>query len=138
MERQSKSISTGNILRSNQGFTIIEALASTVILALTVVGVINLFPVSSALNARAERRNEAMILTEDKIEEFRSLGFLCVKDTILGGFTTGADTFSHIIRNWTLTLNGTLIEVDITCSWPSPGGIGTTSRERIMTWMCND
>jgi type II secretory pathway pseudopilin PulG len=124
--------------RSSQGFTIIEALASAVILALTVLGVINLFPVSSAMNARAERRNEAMLLTEDRIEEFRFLGFLCVEDTIIAGFTTGADTFGQIIRNWNLTLNGTLIEVDISCAWPTPGGIGTISRERVMTLMSND
>lgn len=107
-----------------KGFSIIEAIASCVILAIVVVALINFFPVSSTMNAKADRLSEATLNAEDKIEEFRALGFQALEDTISAGYTTGTDTMGHIIREWNLTLLENIIEVDINCKWRTPGAPG--------------
>ena len=118
------------------GFSIIEVIVSCVILGIAVLGFMNFFPTSSTMNARADRRNEAGVLAEDKIEELRAIGFGVLKDSIAAGDTTETNTIGHIIRTWTIRDSSSLIIADVNCIWRTPGAPGH-SNLRIMTQIAN-
>ncbi len=117
----------------NKGFSIIEAILSCVILGVITVALINFFPISSAMSARANRIAEASILAENLIEYFRSTPF----DTLKAFISVGNDSGSHttggvsggwcFTREWILTDNGNLIQVEVNCYWPNPGGLGNSN-----------
>ncbi|MCK4307511.1 hypothetical protein KAW50_04715 [candidate division WOR-3 bacterium] len=117
----------------NKGFSIVEAIVSVFILGIMVVALINFFPVSSAINARADRLAEAAILSEDFIEFFRSVPFDTLKDFIATGNDSGTHILGgvlggwHFTRTWVLTDNGNIIQVEIRCSWPNPRKLGTSN-----------
>lgn len=128
----------------SKGFTLIEVIVSTVILSLVIVAFINLFPVSSAINARANRMSQAAILAEELIELFRASPFDTLKDFIAAGNDTGthqidADGITggwQYTRSWALIDSGNIIYADISLSWPTPRGFGTSST-RIVTQISN-
>lgn len=117
----------------NRGFSIIEALVSVFILGIMVVALINFFPISSAINARADRLTEAAILSEDLIEFYRSVPFDTLKASIAAGNDSGTQILGgvpggwHFTRTWVLTDNGNIIQVEIRCSWPNPRKLGTSN-----------
>lgn len=116
-----------------KGFSIVEALVTCVILGVIVLAVIRLFPTSAVVNARADRVSEAAVVAEDKIEEFRSMGFDALKNIILTGYNTGTDTIGYIIRDWALTDSvEDVVRADVICSWRVPGGLGSSST-RVIT-----
>jgi len=116
-----------------KGFSIIEAIVSCVILGIIVLAVIRLFPTSAVVNARADRMSEAAVVAEDKIEQFRCMGFDELKNLITTGYNTGTDTVGHITRSWTLTDSiENVVQVDVICSWRVPGSPGYSSA-RVMT-----
>ncbi len=122
----------------NKGFSIIEAIVSVFILGIVVIALINFFPASSAMNARADRLAEATVLAEDLIEYFRCAPF----DTLKAFITTGNDSGGHttggvpggwyFTRSWVLIDSGDVIQVDVSCSWPTPRGMGK-SNIRVVT-----
>ncbi|MDI6840570.1 MAG: type II secretion system protein [bacterium] len=117
----------------NKGFSIIEAIVTCVILGVIVLAVIRLFPTSAVVNARADRMSEATVVAEDKIEQFRSMGFDELKNLIITGYNTGTDTIGYITRSWALTDSiENVVRVDVTCSWRVPGSTGYSST-RVIT-----
>lgn len=110
---------TGNW--SNKGFTLISAIVACLILTIGVLAVINLFPSSATINAKADRLNEASILAEDRIESFRSMGYDSLQ-TLMGlGIVNGADTTGKFIRTWSFTQVNNTIQISVQCEWAPPG-----------------
>lgn len=110
-----------------KGFSLISEMVACVILAIGVLAIINLFPIQSTVNARADRMEEAAVLCEDKIEEFRSIGFDALKDTITAGYNTGSETFGLITRNWTLIDSGNFIQIIVESTYPVPRSISNNT-----------
>lgn len=106
---------------NNKGFTLIEVIVATLILAIGVLAMVRLFPTASMVNARAERVNEATLLAEDLTERFRCAGYDTLKSLIDRGSTTGSYTIESITVNWQLTQIGSLIQTNVICRWPLPG-----------------
>ena len=75
---------------NNRGFTLIEVLVSTLLLAIGVLAMVRLFPTASIVNARADRISQATILAEDKIEQIRSMGYDSLKNLISAGADVNA------------------------------------------------
>ncbi|MDD2890215.1 MAG: prepilin-type N-terminal cleavage/methylation domain-containing protein [bacterium] len=107
----------------NKGFTLIEVLVSTLILAIGVFAMVRLFPTASMVNARADRISQATILAEDKIEQIRSMGYDSLQTLISAGQDKGTYKVETITLNWNLSTVDNLIQVKIVCSWPPPGRI---------------
>jgi len=114
-----------------KGFTIIEALVSCIILGIGVIALVRLFPTSVVINTRADRLSSAILIAEDKIEQFRATPFDTLENLISTGYNTGTDSIGHIIREWTLTSMENVIQVDINCSWRTPGSPGYSTTRLI-------
>lgn len=129
---------------SNKGFSIIEAIATCVILGIVVVALINFFPTSALLNARADRQVKATLLAEELIESFRVISFDSLKILIATGNDSGCCLINpdalpggwQYRRNWSLVDSNDVIQVEVRCSWPTPGGSGM-SDVRVVTLISN-
>jgi prepilin-type N-terminal cleavage/methylation domain-containing protein len=108
---------------NNKGFTLIEVIISTLILAVGVLAMVRLFPTASIVNARADRVSQATILAEDKIEQIRSMGYDSLQSLITAGQDSGSYKIETITLNWSLTTVGNLIQANIVCHWPPPGRV---------------
>lgn len=108
---------------NKKGFTLIEVIVSTLILAIGVLAMVRLFPTASVINARADRVNEATLLAEDLTERFRCAGYDTLKSLIDAGTTSGNYKIESITVNWQLTEIGAVIQSNIRCEWPLPGRV---------------
>lgn len=106
---------------NNKGFTLIEVIISTLILAIGVLAMVKLFPTASVVNARADRVNEATVLAEGLTETFRCAGYDTLKSIIDGGTSSGSYKIESITVSWQLTEIGTIIQTNVMCQWPLPG-----------------
>lgn len=125
---------------NNKGFSIVEAVAACIILAILVLGVINLFPTSAVINERANREAKAILLAEELVETFRATPFDTLKEFIAIGNDTGSQVIDadglpggwQFTRKWALIDSGNIIQVDVSCYYPKHRSLGT-SRTRIVT-----
>lgn len=108
---------------NKKGFTLIEVIISTLILAIGVLAMVRLFPTASMINARADRVSQATIIAEDMIEQFRSMGYDSLQNLISSGQNTGTYKAETITLDWTLTTVGNLIQANVVCHWPPPGRV---------------
>ena len=114
----------------NNGFTLISVLVTSLILAVGLLALVRIFSASPLINAVTDRISQSTNYAQDKIEEFRALGYDSLKIAMTAGDTTGIDTIGHIIREYNLFFDALdLIRVEVTCSWqPLPVGGGKEVR----------
>ncbi len=102
------------ILMDTRGVTLIGVLVSALILSVGILALVRIFSATPRINASTERISRSTNLAQDKIEEFRALGYDSLESLINASATTGVDTSGFIIREYGLafdTLNTIRIEI---------------------------
>ncbi|MEA3431141.1 MAG: prepilin-type N-terminal cleavage/methylation domain-containing protein [candidate division WOR-3 bacterium] len=125
------------LLIDNNGFTLISVLVTSLILAVGLLALVRIFSASPLINAVTDRISQSTSYAQDKIEEFRALGYDSLETMINAGDTTGIDTIGHIIRKYHLTFDTVdvdLIQMEVECSW-QPLSIGGGKKVRFVTLM---
>jgi hypothetical protein len=117
------------ILIDSKGVSLISVLVASLILAVGILGLVRIFSASPSINAVTDRISLSTNYAQDKIEEFRALGYDSLELAINAGETTGVDTIGHIIRGYYVVFDTTLdslnniIQIGVICSWqPLPAG----------------
>ncbi|HYR82798.1 MAG TPA: prepilin-type N-terminal cleavage/methylation domain-containing protein [Terriglobia bacterium] len=82
-----------------RGFTLLETLMTTAILAVGLVGVAALFSYSARANLNTRQRTTATILLYDKMEQFKSTP---LDDSLWAG-AGGSDEVPPYVRLWQIT-----------------------------------
>lgn len=111
-------------LKDEKGVTLINALVAALILFLGLLAVGGLFLTAVISTYAAQRMVIANTVAEDKMEEFRTLGYDSLQTLITVGETSGSDTVQGVIRQWNLTLlpNGVIqVQVTVTYRGARPG-----------------
>lgn len=118
------------IIFSCDGFSLVTVLVTAFVLAVGIIALLRIFSINPFVTASTDRISRATNYAQYKIEEFRSIGYDPLIDSINAGYTTGIDTIGNIIRRYDLyidTLN--TIRIDVRCYWqPLPAGGGDTVR----------
>lgn len=73
-------------MRKKQGFTLLEIVIALAILAIGLVGILSLFPVGFEASRRASMLTEATIHAQQKMEEFKRIGYDGLFDTSYAPF----------------------------------------------------
>jgi len=121
----------------NNGFTLISVLVTALILSVGLLALVRIFSASPLINVVTDRISQSTNYAQDKIEEFRALGYDSLEVMINAGDTTGTDTIGHIIRKYHLafdTVDVDLIQMEVECSW-QPLSIGGGKKVRFVTLM---
>jgi len=79
------------VVQDEQGFTLIEVLVAFVILAVSLVAMMDSFAMANRGNADVYRYNTAVSLAQSKMEEIRNNSFIHVADVTLADFTEESD-----------------------------------------------
>lgn len=111
-------------LKDEGGITLINALVASLILFLGLLAVGGLFLAAIISTYTAQRMVIANTLAEDKMEEFRTLGYDSLRTLIAADQTTGEDTVQGVIRRWTLSLlpDGVIqVRISVTYRGARPG-----------------
>lgn len=118
------------LLTENRGFTLVSVLVSSLILAVGILALVRIFSASPIVNAVTDRISRSTNYAQDKIEEFRALGYDSLEVAINANDTTGIDTIGHIMREYRLTFDTlNTIRVEVRCFWqPLPAGGGREVR----------
>lgn len=102
-----------------EGFTLIELLLALVILSIGLMALAEMQLVAIKGNSFAQKSTQAIVLTQDKLEDLRRMGYASVvaasttSQTLSGGFT----------RTWTKdTSTSGVVSVAVTCSWNDETG----------------
>ncbi len=125
------------LLTDNRGFTLISVLVASLILSVGLLALVRIFSASPLINAVTDRISQSTNYAQDKIEEFRALGYDSLEALITAGVTTDIDTIGHIIREYSLsfdTVDVDLIQMEVECSW-QPLSIGGGKKVRFVTLM---
>lgn len=104
---------------NRKGFTLLELLIALVILSIGLLSLSEMQIIAIRENSFAQKLTEAIVLTQDKLEDLRRMGYTQVvaasttPETLSGGFT----------RTWTKdTLIPGTVRVTVTCSWNDATG----------------
>jgi len=123
------------LLTDNRGFTLISVLVASLILSVGLLALVRIFSASPLINAVTDRISQSTNYAQDKIEEFRALGYDSLEALINAGVTTDIDTIGHIIREDSLSFDTVdLIRIEVKCSW-QPLSIGGGKKVRFVTLM---
>ena len=100
------------LLRENKSFTLVEIIASLLVLAVGLLGLLSVFPVGFDASRKANDLTEMTILAKDKLEDLKRLGYASLADD--------NGTFAGTSYDWdvdeTLISTG-LRRVDLTIRW---------------------
>jgi prepilin-type N-terminal cleavage/methylation domain-containing protein len=119
--------------RSNRGFTLIEALVSTVLLGVGVVGLMSAATLGLRNSQRAGQRSMAMYLAMEKLAEVEVMG---PHIWMLGHPMEGSEPRGSAEYLWTIAIDqlavGELFDVRVKVQWSSAAGDGSVELE---TWL---
>ncbi|MBI5415990.1 MAG: prepilin-type N-terminal cleavage/methylation domain-containing protein [Candidatus Omnitrophica bacterium] len=116
----------------NQGFTLVEVLIAVGILAVVIVGLLQLFVYCSVLAQDAGNVTLALSQAQNKIEEMRGHGFTNLTTDYGSGGTPG-DTFALTGPNGTGTIaisqvgSAELLQLQINLAWQNKSGRNFTT-----------
>jgi prepilin-type N-terminal cleavage/methylation domain-containing protein len=100
-------------INNEKGFTILEVMVSMIILAMSLLLLLNMAMVAIDGNDWSNRATQSTQLLQDKLEELRT-------STVL---TSGTDTVNSIQRVWTVSSpNSHLRRIDINAVWENRRG----------------
>jgi len=95
-------------ITKTEGFTVLEVLVSLIILALSLLLLLNMAMVAMDSNVWSNQATASTQLLQEKLEELKT-GY---------NVASGIDTVGDIMRNWQITNVGShLRRIDITASW---------------------
>jgi prepilin-type N-terminal cleavage/methylation domain-containing protein len=105
----------------SKGFSLIEILIALVILSIALLGLAGLMIQTTKNNSFGGRMTEAATFAQDKLEEFRAIGWVKIPPNT-GGIDqlNGATTGIVYTRNWQVApnpINGNLKEITVTINW---------------------
>lgn len=107
--------------KKNKGFTLIEVLISMIILTVLLLGLLGALAKAIDLNVRNYLRDEAVKIAQEKLEEYRNIGF----DNVVSGNSTLSVPFRN--NNYTFTLNSNVDDfsdfkkITLTVNWSYKG-----------------
>ncbi len=116
------------IFQSPQGFTLAEVLFAVGILAIVIVGLLQLFVYCSALAEAAGNTTFAINEAQNKIEEIRNHDFNSIaNDYAFGGTPGNTFTLSSLSGTGTITISqvggsSELLQVQVNVSWQNKNG----------------
>jgi prepilin-type N-terminal cleavage/methylation domain-containing protein len=100
-------------INNESGFTILEVMVSMIILAMSLLLLLNMAMVAIDGNDWSNQATRSTQLLQEKLEELRTSSNL----------TNGADTVNNILRVWTVTSPNThLRRIDINAIWENRRG----------------
>lgn len=117
-----------NVFRGRQGFTLVEVLIAVGILAVVIVGLLQLFVYCSNLAEAAGNTTLAINEAQNKMEEIRNHDFSTITIDYASGGTPG-NTFTLTSLNGTGTIttsqfdgSSELLQIQIDASWQNKNG----------------
>lgn len=118
------------LLRS---FTLIEALVSSVLLGVGVVGLMSVATLGQRNSFRSEQRTAAVCLAQEKMAEVEAAGPHLWS---LGQPMKGTQTRDRVVYDWAIKIDrlsaGELFDVHVTVDWAGVTGTGSVGLE---TWL---
>ena len=97
--------------RNGDGFTLVEALVSLLILTVSLAGSMALMTNLMRANAFGTRMTTAVTLAQDLIDD--------LSDERYSDITSGSDTVSMYQRSWTVSEVGSTKTLDVAVTWSS-------------------
>jgi len=102
---------------SKNGFTLIEVMASMIILAIGVLGLAPMIITAIQGNSFGEDMTDATLIAQGKIEELRNISYDLM--------ASGQDTVGTVQRQWTIQNDTPAIgirQITVQTSWTDQGG----------------
>ena len=104
----------------SKGFTMMEILIALVILSITLLALAGLMVRTTRNNSFGGHMTEAATFAQDKLEEFRALGWIKIPPNTNGvDWPNGASGIQYT-RNWGVApnpINADLREISVTINW---------------------
>ncbi len=104
----------------SKGFSLIEILIALVILSIALLGLAGLMVQTTKNNSFGGRMTEAATFAQDKLEEFRAIGWVKIPPNTGGTDYSNGATGIVYTRNWQVApnpTNGNLKEITVTINW---------------------
>lgn len=124
------------LLKNQDGFSIVSALVSFMILGLALIGLLNLMIATVVTGNFSTRDSRASYLLESKIEELKTMGYKHLSQLVEvnGGRYTGEETIEDTYTvSWEVkqsNLQANSLRIDVKVTYPSPNQ-GLRTLERI-------
>ncbi len=119
--------------KNRKGFTLIELIIAMLVMAIGIMGVMQVFPVGLRNTIKAQHYTKCVEYAEKKMEELRTIGY-----DALDSYLTGSDTPENgYLVIWTVTPDGTpytgvrKVRVDAYYSSILNAGIPDTTRSSV-------
>ncbi len=109
-----------NYYLKSKGFSLIEILIALVILSIALLGLAGLTAQNTRNNSFGGRMTEAATFAQDKLEEFRAIGWEKILPNTSGIDHPKGATGIQFTRNWEVRpnpSNGELREISVTVNW---------------------
>lgn len=99
---------------NQKGFTLPELLIALVILSIGLLSLAKMQLVAIKGNSFAQKLTQAVVLTQDKLEDLRSMGYT----QVVAASTTSETLPEGFTRTWSkdTSISGT-VKVTVTCNW---------------------
>jgi Tfp pilus assembly protein PilV len=116
-----------------RSFTLVEALVSSVLLGVGVVGLMSVATLGQRNSYRSELRTVAVCLAQEKMAEVEAAGPHLWS---LGQPMKGTETREGVVYDWTIKIDrlavGELFDTRVTVEWAGAAGCGSVDLE---TWL---
>jgi type IV pilus assembly protein PilV len=118
----------------NKGFTLIEVLVASVILTISMLGILQAITFSMQENLNNFSRNESVRIAEQRMNELRNLSFA----SLATGSSTVTRSFKKFNKNfnvaWTVTsLTANSVAIQVVVSWTIRGKTNSHSVTSIIS-----
>jgi len=104
----------------SKGFTLLEILIALVILSITLLALAGLMVRTTRNNSFGGHMTEAATFAQDKLEEFRAIGWVKIPPNTTGVDNPNGATGIAYTRNWGVApnpVNADLREITVTINW---------------------
>ena len=104
----------------SKGFTLLEILIALVILSITLLALAGLMVRTTRNNSFGGHMTEAATFAQDKLEEFRAIGWVKIPPNTTGVDNPNGATGIAYTRNWGVApnpINADLKEITVTINW---------------------
>jgi prepilin-type N-terminal cleavage/methylation domain-containing protein len=103
----------------SEGFTLLEVMITLVILSVSLLGLAGLMVTTARNNASGNQVTEAVTLGQDKLEEFRAMGWESLLPTTSGPRSDQklGCTGINYTRTWNIIQNGNFKTISVAINW---------------------
>ena len=104
----------------SKGFTLLEILIALVILSITLLALAGLMVRTTRNNSFGGHMTEAATFAQDKLEEFRAIGWVKIPPNTTGVDNPNGASGIRYTRNWGVApnpINADLKEITVTINW---------------------